>query len=266
MKYDLLQEAVFAGLPLPDCPIVDVHAHFGPATPFPLYDASEEGLQASMDRMGVAALYGSPFQVLCQQYAAAANDYTLELVRRYPGRIFGYLMLNPAEPAAILPELQRCHAAGLRAIKIHTYDSLPYSHPNYEQVFAFAAEYGLPILAHTAGEELRQLESALLRFPQVCFILAHAGCLERAAYAECAQHFPNVCLETCVSQCPRGLIEFFVHRGLSDRMLWGTDMPLICAGHQLGRVVFADISLEDKYRILYRNAHRILPFPLPAGR
>jgi len=49
-------------------------------------------------------------------------------------------------------------------------------------------------------------------------------------------------------------------------MLWGTDMPLICAGHQLGRVVFADISLEEKYQILYRNAHRILPFPLPAGR
>ena len=265
MKYDPLQEAVFAGQPLPDCPIVDAHAHFGPATPLPLYDASDEGLLASMDRMGVAALYGSPFQVLCQPYAAAANDYTLELVRRYPGRIFGYMMVNPAEPAAILPELQRCYDAGLRAIKIHTYESLPYSHTNYEQVFAFAPEYGLPILAQPPGKA-HQLDSALLRFPANLFLSLRPAVLEHTVYAECARHFPTVCLETCVSQCPRGLIEFFVNRGLADRILWGTDMPLICAAHQLGRVVFADISLEDKYRILYRNARRVLPFPTPAGR
>ncbi len=263
MKYDPLQEAVFAGQPLPDCPIVDAHAHFGLATPFPLYDASEEGLLASMDRLGVAALYGSPFQVLCQQYAASANDYTLELVRRHPGRIFGYMMLNPAERISIVPQLERCYAAGLRAIKIHTYNSLPYSHPNYELVFAFAAERDLPILAHTAGPELQQLSSALLRYPQVNFILAHAGCQQPEDYVECANHYHNAYLETCVSQCPRGLIEFFVNRGLADKLLWGTDMPLITAEHQLGRVVFADIALADKYKILYQNARRILPFPEP---
>jgi predicted TIM-barrel fold metal-dependent hydrolase len=45
-----------------------------------------------------------------------------------------------------------------------------------------------------------------------------------------------------------------VERVGSDRIVHGSDTPLMDAGYQLGRVLGASISSADKERILYRNA------------
>ena len=254
---DILEQSALRGEPITACPVIDAHAHIGRQTPFPIYDSTPEGILAAMDRMGVSTMCISSILTLTASMERG-NDDTIAAVAKWPGRFWGYAIVDPARPESLDAELERCLAAGLGGIKIHSYRNLPYNHENYTAVYRFAAAHNLPVLAHTEEVELDAMESVLNAWPTVPFLLAHAGCLNPEKHARLAETYANAYLELCVSQCPRGLLEYFVGRGLAPKLLYGTDTPLIMGEHQLGRVIFADISLEEKCLILGGNAKRLL--------
>lgn len=260
--YDAFESRALSGQPLDHCLVIDAHGHLGNDAAFPLYDDSLESILATMDRIGIDVFCASPHLVL-SSYATEGNDIVIAAFRRYPQRIFPYMITDIRRPESVRPELERCLAAGLRAIKIHSQNGPPYSHPNYHTLYQFADWHRLPILAHTEGRELHDLESCFAAYTNVSFILAHAGTSEKENYARVARQYPNVYLETCVSPRSRGLIEYFVDQGLADKMLWGSDMTFISAEHQVGRVVFAEIAEADKKKILGSNAERVLGIGTP---
>jgi len=59
------------------------------------------------------------------------------------------------------------------------------------------------------------------------------------------------------------VIEYFVREVGSERVLFGTDLPMRDPGPQLAWVVFAEIPFEDKLNILYKNAERLFQRVLP---
>ena len=61
-------------------------------------------------------------------------------------------------------------------------------------------------------------------------------------------------LETCLSTCPRGLIEELVGSVPLHKIVWGTDQLFLSATQQIGRMLFARISEEQKRAILGENA------------
>ena len=71
---------------------------------------------------------------------------------------------------------------------------------------------------------------------------------------------PSVALEQIVAP---NLLEWAVERITADRILYGTDTPLCFAPMQRARIDFADMSEEDKCKILKYNAVAI--FPAPGG-
>ena len=254
---DILEQSALLGKPITACPVIDAHAHIGMQTPFPIYDSTPEGMLAAMDRMGVRTMCISSILTLTASMERG-NDDTIAAVAKWPGRFWGYAIVDPARPESLDAELERCRAAGLGGIKIHSYRNLPYNHENYTAAYRFAADHKWPVLAHTEDTELDAIESVLNAWPTVPFLLAHAGCISPEKHARLAETYPNAYLELCVSQCPRGLLEYFVGRGLATKLLYGTDTPLIMGEHQLGRVIFADITLEEKCLILGGNAKRLL--------
>ncbi len=256
-QYDTFQLKAFAGQPIDQCMVIDAHGHMGAETTFPLYETSPESIIAAMDRMGIDVFCASPFLVV-SSYAREGNDVSIAAVRQYPERIFAYMIANTGYPESILPELERCLNAGLRAVKIHSHSGPPYSHPNYDILYQFANSNHLPILAHTWGDQIKDLENKFIKYKNINFILGHAGAVEKENYARVAKEYPNVYLETCFSPCSRGLIEYFVNQGLSDKILWGSDMTFMSAEHQIGRVIFANISEADKVKILGKNAQKVL--------
>ena len=44
----------------------------------------------------------------------------------------------------------------------------------------------------------------------------------------------------------------------AERVLWGSDAPAMAISQQIGRILFADISDEDKKTIMVDNPKRIL--------
>lgn len=257
MKHDILEQQALAGLPL-ECYVVDSHAHIGTGPSFPLYRNDVDSFIESMDRIGCDVCCISPYAGL-KNYADIGLREIVAAVECYPDRIFGYITADVGYPESIERQIKAGLAAGLTAMKIHVSSArLPYSHPNYVKLFELANEHALPILIHTWGAELPDLEPLFPRYPKITFVLGHAGSCQREKYAELALRYDNVCLELCFSASPKGIVEYFVRRGLVDKMLWGSDTNFYSCEHQIGRVVFADIDLGDKYKILGRNAARLI--------
>ena len=257
-----------AGLPIIESLVIDAHGHLDSTSGFPYMDSGPQELVEAMDRLGINRIYVSSTWAI-YGLARRGNDHVIDAVRRYPGRLRGYMVADVGYPERIPPELERCYAAGLRAIKIWSYGNrpgLPYDHPNYRAIFDFAQERGLPILAHTWGDELDQLDEAFGHYDGICWLLAHTGCKDLDKYIRCANNYPRVHLETCLSRCPRGLIEHLVTEVPLRQIVWGSDQVFMSSTNQLGRVLFAQIAPEEKRAVLGENAARVLDPRPTAGQ
>ncbi len=73
-----------------------------------------------------------------------------------------------------------------------------------------------------------------------------------------ARACPNVYLETCSTFRTPGVIEELVDGVGVDRVLFGSDMPLMDPRSQIGKIITARISDEAKQKILGGNAGRLL--------
>jgi len=260
MSADQFATAGRAGRPVTGETVIDVHAHFGHGPDFPIVRPTARALVASMDRLGIQMSCVSSIQAIFGD-AEHGNALVADGLREFPGRIFGYLVVDVGYPEKVAAQLAAGWAAGFRGIKVWSYGArpgLPYNHPNYEPVFAHANEHALPVLAHVFGPELDELEGHIRRFPRVRWLLAHVGSAALEKYLRFAREYPTVYVELCLSACPRGLVEQLVTVGLEDKVLWGSDAVFLDQASQLGRVLFAQISPEAKRKILGLNARRAL--------
>jgi uncharacterized protein len=258
---DSFIEKGLAGQPIDQCRVIDAHAHLGENPIFPFLDTSLETLAARLDRLGVDTICVSSLPAIYGK-ARLGNDHVIDAMRRYPGRFFGYMCVDPGWPERVVPEMERCLAAGVRGVKIHSYATRPllaYDSPNLTPLYEFTNAHALPLLIHSfTVEELQQLKPQFARYPRVNFILGHTGACGLSPYINLAREFANVYMETCLSLSPRGLFETLVGEGLGDRVLWGSDEVFMDASQQLGRVLFARIAAADKRKILGENAARAL--------
>ena len=259
---DIFQSAGRTGRAIVGEVLIDAHAHFGHGPDFPIIRPTVRSLVESMDRLGVQLSCVSSIPAIFGD-AENGNALVAEGVREYPDRIFGYLVVDVGYPEKVAAQLAGGWAAGFRGVKVWSYGArsgLPYSHPNYEAVFAYANEHAMPVLAHVFGPELGELEGHIRRFPRVRWLLAHIGSAELDGYLRFAREYSSVFVELCLSGCPRGLIEHLVKAGLEDKVVWGSDAVFLDQASQFGRVLFAQISVEAKRKILGLNARRALGF------
>ena len=257
---DPFLERGFRGLPIDCCPVIDAHGHLGECPSIALVDSTAASLLRAMDRMGIRMTAVSAVPALMGD-AAYGNRLVEAAVRAHPDRFFGYMAADAGYPERIIPELERSLAGGCRGVKVWSSgerSGLPYDHVNYLPIFEFAQAHRLPVLAHTWGAELDQLEPAILRYPDITWLLAHTGSVDKPKYLRLGKLYPNVYLELCFSAAPRGLVEELVGEGLAEKLVWGSDAVFMSATQQIGRVLFAQIPPEDKARILGGNAMRAL--------
>ena len=250
-----------AGTPLDHVFVMDCHCHLGPNRRLKSLDTSVESVVRVMDQLGVDIAAVSAIPAAMSGIIPEGNDQVIDALQRYPDRFFGYMVVNPQYPEVAAAELKRCLGAGLRGIKVHYMQGTRYEEPCYDQVWEFAAAHNLPILAHAGGKDILEYELLFTRFPTVTWILAHAGIADPEIYLQVGKKYENVVIETCFSGCPRGLIEYFVDGELEDKIIWGSDVAFMSAAPQLGRVLFARITPEQKAKILGLNARRIFRMP-----
>ena len=241
--------------------IIDFHGHVGRWDSVGMVDDPQTML-AAMDAVGIDR--SCLFNIFYPD-GTTGNNSTADFVGRHPDRFIGFAYVSPTMPKGMVSELERAtDRLGLRAIKIYPpYTPYPLNHPAWDPVYRFADERGLAVIAHTGSEATahpRFLAEVAPRFPRANFVAGHSGNIEpfRSQAIDAARRFPNVYLETCSTFRSPGVVEELVEKAGADRVLFGSDTPLMDPRPQLGKIITADIPDAAKRLVLGDNARRLL--------
>lgn len=260
-----LHECALRGVPIPRLagqPVIDNHCHLGPYGGFYQPRSAAADLVRTMDRIGIeqACVFSS---LAIAADAVAGNDLSLAAGHEFPERLLPYAVPDPHQPPErTSAELQRCFDAGARGIKLHTQlASYPFDGPGYQPAFAFAHEHRLPLISHGVGspDALRRIAQT---YPEAHFIVAHAGASGpppgNPGVYEAAIQEPNVYLDLTSSTGRFGAFLGAVQTAGPGKLVYGSDMPWMCASHQIGRVLLAPLPDEAKRLILGATMARLL--------
>ena len=242
--------------------VIDFHGHVGRWEYLGMLDDPIPMLRA-MDAVGIDR--ACVFNIFHPE-GTRANDCTATFVAKHPDRFIGFAYVSPLMPATMVPELERAiDMMGLSAIKIYpTYTPYCLNHPAWHPIYQFAHDRELVIISHTSSQpdttHPKYLGEAAALFPNAKFVAAHAGNTapgRRQAIQACHKS-PNFFVETCSTFRTPGVIEELVAEVGADRILYGSDMPLIDCRSQIGKIITADIGNGAKRKILGENATRLL--------
>jgi hypothetical protein len=150
-------------------------------------EAKMETLIQEMDEAGVDVSVCLPVDLafVCQQEPELsvwkANEYVAEAQAKYPGRIVGFVGVDPQRPDATALLEKGVKEWGLRGVKIFPGTF----YPSEERIAAFikkAEELDVPILFHVGADphpfnvkygDPKYLDDLLLKYPKLRLIAAH---------------------------------------------------------------------------------------------
>ena len=235
-----------------------MHGHLGRCR-FAIPEVSTASIVALMDRIGVESIVCSHMQTMSTD-CPWGNRQIRQAMREYAGRVLGYVSLWPGSSKEMQVELQRCLDDGFVGLKLHNIHGLAYTDERYGAVMAMANERRLPVLLHTWGtnEVFDQIRHLAGQYREAAFLLGHAGCQAEDEYVKTARQFENVYLDTALSYTPRGLVERLVTGAGAEKVVWGSDAYFFNMAQQIGRVLGAQISDDEKMQVLGRNARGLL--------
>jgi uncharacterized protein len=241
--------------------VIDFHGHVGRWDRYGMLDEPERMLHA-MDAAGVdrACVFN-----IFHPDGTTGNDLTARFVAQHPERFIGFAYVSPLMPERMLPELARAiDKLHFAAIKLYPpYTPWPLNEPRWEPIYRFADARGLAVILHTGAEpqSLPKLVGEIApRYPGANFVMGHSGNTptERGQAIAAAQASPNIYLETASTFRTPGVIEQLVREAGADRVLFGSDIPLMDPRAQLGKIITAAISDAAKRQIIGENARRLL--------
>ena len=250
-----------------DTPVVDFHTHVGSMGLAGLYAYADTYVR-DMDAAGIdrACINGAIFGD-----AGYGNDLVASFVDQYPDRFIPGAFVTPHYADEAIGELERAFdTLGAKFLKIYgDFWGKPHDDPVYFPIFEWCNDRDIAILHHASyvfdekSVTMPGRYAALhKRFPRIRWVMAHAGSGSNWSSIEAARDIPNVYLETASSRGEPGIIKAVVEAVGADRVLYGSDMPVFDARHQVGKIVTADISDEDKQKILGLNAIKLLGLEL----
>lgn len=256
-----IRQDLLSGKPL-NISVIDCHAHIGQWFNFhiPAYD--EISLIRGMDLLGINRMCISALASIGPDFIYG-NEWVHKVVNIYPKRFFGYIGINPNYPDMIELEIKKHWDKGkMAAVKIHpeTHDSPP-DGKEYRKAYEFLQEQKGFLLSHVWGiSAVNAYEKLAREYEDVTFILGHSGGTPKAIYRaiELANKYVNIYLDITGSFHYDGMVEFLVKQVGSDRILFGTDAPFLDPRPAVGRIGYADISDEEKQKILGLNMKKIM--------
>jgi uncharacterized protein len=254
-----------------DMPIIDAHAHIGSSGVFFAPETDAEHLLALMDLLSIRTAILACDHVMLFEGGGASFAVLREAYERSQGRLLYLGIFDPRAAETCLAALSQAIGwPGFVGIKLHpSMHGVWADDPAYEAAWRLAAERDLPILAHSWSvsetnpaqkySTPERFETHVRRFPQVRFVLAHAGgrgAGRREAVRMVNEH-ANVFLDIAGDVFCDRLIETLVKTVPPQKILFGSDFPWIDPRANLSRVLLAEIDEDVKQKILCDNARAV---------
>lgn len=201
------------------------------------------------------------------------HELHIAVTNRHPGRFIPFAGIDPRNGPAGIDRFERAVSVmGFRGVKLYPPCGYTPSDLRLFPYYEICAQYGIPVLTHigpttssmpfchTAPDDV---DSAAYHFPNVTFILGHAGATRYEEAALLAEHRPNVFLDISGFQASlrRGellnVMNFHRKRGLGRRLLFGTDWPIHRLSGAQRQWVQAIESLRDQGHLEQRDLEDI---------
>jgi len=235
-----------------------------------------EELLASMDEAGIDLSVVLNIGWVGHELCVKTNDYILDSVSRYPTRLVGFFAIQPGAGDAAIAELERCAKAGAKGIGELRSDIQGFDlddKTTMKPLVDTALKHDLIFLTHSSepvGHEYSGkgsitpdiLYSFITGFPNLKIVCAHwgGGLPFYALMPEVAKALTSVFFDTAatVFLYKPGIFEHMSHIIGSDKILFGTDYPLMHQNRVLAQIQSSQLPEEDIARILGTNAQKLL--------
>lgn len=236
------------------------------------YETSE--FLRRMDALGVEKLLVCAIKTWSYKHQRPLESSSVEevaaLMAQAPGRIFGLYGVNVHRGMAGVAEFERSvREQGFKGLHIHPHGyGLPPDHAHYFPYYAKAQELNVPAvisMGHTLdlmpndpGRPIH-LDQVALYFSDLAVVCTHTGWPWTEEAISLAWKHPNLFLGTS-AHAPRywkpELVKFINSHG-QDKVMWGTDYPLIDHKESLQQVDALGLKESSKDKFLRRNAARV---------
>jgi len=238
--------------------------------------ATAEDLIAEMDESGVEVSVTFSFGWTDTGLIEETNNYVIDVMRRYPKRIYGMAVLQPTAGAQAVRELDRCARAGMIGLGELMPHGQGYKLSDIEllmPVMEVVREHQLIVLSHCSepighiypgkGDvTLQDVVTFLTEFPDVPFVAAHWGgglpfyCL----MPEIEQITANVWYDTAATAyLYRNTIVPVVAELVGvERILFASDFGLLRQRRIMDYVSQSGLDADAVENVLGRNAQQFL--------
>jgi len=216
--------------------------------------ATADELIASMDRDGVDIAVVLNYGWTTHQLCVEVNDYIIESVNRYPDRLIGFCNIQPESMDNAIHEIERCAEAGIKGVGEIRPDIQSFDFGNPESMSPLIdvmQRNNLILLTHASepvghhypgkGKATPELLYNFIKtYPDVKVVCAHWG--------------GGLPFYALMPQIYKQVIQLVG----ADKILFGSDYPLIPQRRYLKEIDSIDLSREYKENMLYGNAARLL--------
>lgn len=250
---------------------IDAHAHI-------YFTADSPGTQLDYgDRLGiekqVISRYLSVFPGTPEQFREY-NDLTIKAIKKYPDRLLGGFVLNPAYKKESLEEIQRCIDNGMIGTG-ELYYQVKLNDPLYYPIIEKLIDLKMIIHSHAecqlgvGGYRMKyngnkapntsipeDFVEVAKRYPEGIFHYAHIGGGGDWEY-ECKlfRDIPNIYVDTSGSNNCEGMIDFAVEHLGEDRLFFASDNSYY---QSVGTVLASNLTDTQKQKVFFDNYNNVL--------
>ncbi len=235
----------------------------------PYTDGTVAGLLRSMDECGVSHSVMLNIATKPKQQTRI-NDWAAEISS---DRITAFGSIHP-DAEDVFDELDRIRSLGLKGVKLHPeYQNFEVDEPRMFPIYRKIASLGLITVFH-AGQDIGfmppakaapdKLLRALPAFDGAPVVAAHFG-----GYIMWDDVLDQLCglpvyfdTSFCFGRIQHPLAQAIAEKHTPDRLLFGTDLPWSDAKTERRVIDSLDLSAEDKEKIYFRNAAKLLQLNL----
>ena len=235
--------------------------------------ATTEDVVSAMDRDGVDISWIFGFAFRDPGLCALCNDYVIEAVRRYPDRLKGLAVVNPLAPG-VEKEVFRCKENGLSGVGELFPGGQGFDISDETQtrkLVGAASEAGMFLLFHTAepvGHDYpgkgstgpAEAAEFCSNHPDQRVVFAHfgGGLWMYELMPEMRRVLANAWYDTAAWPWlyEPALMRAISSAGVIDKILYGSDFPILSYGRYERILSASSLSDEDRGKVLCDNAKR----------
>jgi uncharacterized protein len=201
-----------------------------------------------------------------------SNDEVAGWVRAHPDRFAGLATVDLDRPMDAVRELRRrVRDGGFVGLRVVPWLwRLPPTDRRYYPLFAECVELGVPFctqVGHTGplrpsetGRPIPYIDEVALDFPELVIVCGHVGYPWTEEMVAVARKHENVYIDTSAyttRRLPAELVAFIKTRTGQQKVLFGTNYPMIGHAHALDGLDQLGLSDDGRHDYLHANAERV---------